>query len=387
VSEKIKVLHLIKTLNLGGAEVNLFNLVQAIDREKYDIHVGYSFGGEIKERFDKIGIQSFKYSKGSHKVKSFASLIIVFRLIKYILQNKIDIVHTHNSNAQIWGFIATKIAFRKIIEHVHDSRYLDPIEYKKRNGIPTQHYKYFQRFKNHSDKVIVLTKKNYDFLINNGLCSRERIIEIQNGINIPESNFLADNNFKEQIKRRIGITENSLIILTLSRISAEKNIELILRIAPRISKKCQNVNFIIAGDGPLLEKLKNKCKNLRINNSVKFIGFKQNVLELMTVSDIFLLPSFLEMHSIAILEAMSMKVPVVISKGVGCNDEFITDWENGILLDPFSDEGWAEAIIKLIQNPELRFKIGQKGYEICLNNFDIKKVAKNIEDIYVKLAS
>ncbi len=376
----IKVLHLIKTLNLGGAELNLFNLVQATNSEQFEIHVGYSFGGELESKFKDIGVKLFKFAQGSHKIKSFASFAIILKIIIYILKNKIDIVHTHIFNAHIWGSIAVKITGAKIVEHVHDSRYLAPSEFERSREFNKQ-YKYVKYFKKVSDVVIVLTKQNYEFILKNRLYDKNQVREIQNGIP-----FLNGNEIKGEVKktliRNLNIAENNLIILTATRISAEKNIELIFRIAPIVKKECQNAIFIISGDGPLFEEFKEKCKGL--DDTIKMIGYYPRIDNLLRMSDIFLLPSYLELHSLAILEAMSMRVPVVVSN-VGCNDEFLQNWNNGVLLNPLSSDGWAEAIVKLLRDTKLRQSIGQKGYELCKEKFEIAKVAKRIENIYVGL--
>src|SRR5437870_1870925 len=135
---KIRVLHIIKTLNLGGAETNLFNLVNAMDPGKFEAHVAYSFGGEIETRFKRAGVRLFKYAEGSHRVRSLASLAIILRLMRYILANDIDMVHTHIFNAHVWGLIAAKLTGRRVIEHVHDFRYLPESEFQRRRGSNTQ---------------------------------------------------------------------------------------------------------------------------------------------------------------------------------------------------------------------------------------------------------
>ncbi|MFC1708728.1 glycosyltransferase family 4 protein [Candidatus Omnitrophota bacterium] len=376
----IKVLHLIKTLNLGGAELNLFNLVQGIDRELCEIHVGYSFGGELEERFKNIGVKLFKFAEGSHKIKSFASFSIIWKIVIYILRNKIDIVHTHIFNAHIWGSIAAKITGAKIVEHVHDSRYLSPADFQKSREFNKQ-YRYVKYLKKVSDMVIVLTKQNYDFILNNRLYDKAQVREIQNGIPIlNENNMKAD--ARKELMRNLGIKENSLIILTATRISPEKNMELIFSIAPMIKKECPNAVFIISGDGPLFKEFQAKCKGP--DDTIKMIGYYPRVDNLLRISHIFLLPSFLELHSLAILEAMSMKIPVVISN-VGCNGEFFQNWDNGVILDPLTNDGWAEALLKLLNDVKLRQSIGQKGYELCEQRFEIKNIAKKIERIYVGL--
>ena len=80
------------------------------------------------------------------------------------------------------------------------------------------------------------------------------------------------------------------------------------------------------------------------------------------------------------------KVPVVVSQDVGCNSEFIKDGENGILRDPFSEVGWAEPIIKLLQDKSYRQAVGEAGYRTCVEKFDIKNTIRKIQDLYLELA-
>ncbi len=377
--DKIRVLHLIKTLSLGGAETNLFNLVRATDPERFEIHVGFSYGGEIEQRFREGGVRLFKYAEKSHRVKSAATLGIVWRLARYIRRNRIQIVHTHNFNSHVWGTLAAKLAGAKVVEHVHDFRYLDPEEFRRRRGENAQ-YSYVKYLKGFSDRVIVLTRQNREYLVRNGLCAAPRIVEIQNGIPMRERTP------DPSAKRALGLPENARVILTTCRMAPEKNVELILDVAPEVLKRVPNAVFVISGDGPLFEDLKARVRREGLEEGVRFIGFHPDPMKLLAFADVFLLPSFLELHSISILEAMSMAVPVVVSSGVGCNDEFLADWESGVLLDPFSAAGWASAVTRLLEDEALRVRVGRRGYETCRDRFDIRVVAKQKESVYAELA-
>lgn len=381
---KIRILHIIKTLNLGGAEANLFNLVPAIDPDRFEIHVAYSSGGELEGKFRESRIRLFKYAEGDHKIKSFASLIIVLRLARYILKNRIRIVQTHSFNAHVWGILASKLTGAKVIEHVHDFRYLDPAEYKRRRGM-TRQYQYTGYFKKMSDRVIVLTRQNYDFLLENKFYNRDQVVKIPNGINVAGAASTSAEK-KALLRRKFGIGTSEAVVLTSCRIAAEKNIDLIFRIAPRVKKGYDKVVFIISGNGPLLGEFEAKVRGQGLEDLIRMIGFYPHTNELLSISDLFLLPSFLELHSIAILEAMRERVPTLVSKDVGCNNEFIIPWENGVLLDPFSDEGWLDAVINLLKDNELRKRIGEAGYRNCVENFNIRHVAEKIETIYRDLA-
>ncbi len=379
---KIKVLHIIKTLNLGGAESNLLNVLQVADQNKFEMHVGYSFGGELEKDFIGAGARLFKYAGRNHRIQSPASFAIVFRIWKYLLKNKIDIIHTHNFSGHIWGVIAAKLAGKKIVEHVHDSRYCDPEDFIRRRGFNKQ-FRFIRFFRNLSDRVIVLTKQNVDFLLAQKIYPAKKIIELQNGI--PIVPFSVTDKERITTTARLGIRADSRIILTPVRVSPEKNVEIILHIAAKVYRENPRVIFMIAGDGPLLKEFSDHVEHRHLAAFIRFVGFSPDVRRLLAVSEVMLLPSLLELHSIAILEAMSMKVPVVVSDGVGCNNEFIKNWENGVLLDPFSDDGWSEALTKILQDPVLKNSLGEAGYQTCVEKFDIKNTVKEVEGIYEQI--
>jgi glycosyltransferase involved in cell wall biosynthesis len=390
MADKIKVLHIIKTLGLGGAEVNLLNLVKATDHQRFELHVAYSAGGELEEKFKREGVKLFKFAGQNHKVKSLASIGIIARLVHYLRTNRIDVVHTHIFSAHLWGAAAAKLAGCKIIEHVHDFRYFEPQDFVRRRGMNNQ-YRFVYQFKNISDKVVVLTKQNQDFILQEKLYPVERVYEYQNGIplNGSAAKLIEDakKNEKQVLISKYGLRPDALIILTPIRIAPEKNVDLILRIAPEVIRQVPQAVFLIAGDGPLFEQCSGQIKEMGLADNIKMIGYHSDIHALLQGTDVFLLPSFLELHSIAILEAMSVKVPVVVSEDVGCNSEVFDDWQNGVLLDPFKDEGWAQALIKLLQDPQLRRQMGEKGYETCHEKFNISGVAQKFESLYKELIS
>lgn len=383
--ERIKIMHIIKTLSLGGAETNLFNLARTFNNRFFDVHVAYSSTGELEESFKRMGIKLFKFADKPAKIKSVDSIKIIWRLVKYIKRENIKIVHTHTFNAHLWGGLAAKLAGCKIIEHVHDSRYIDPLEFEKR-GEKNQQYRFIKFLRNFSDQVVVLTKQNRDFIIKNSLYRPEDVHEIQNGIDLKAAKELSSDE-KISLKKKLGLPLDSKIILTPIRFSPEKNLDVLFHIAADVSTLLSDVVFVIAGNGPEQESFESRVKSYGLQERIKTIGFYPDIPELLTISDIFLLPSTIELHSIAIMEAMRQKVPVITSKNVGCNDKFIRHWKNGILLDPFSKKGWGNCIITLLQDDDLRRYIGEQGYKTVVEEFDIRDVAKKFEDLYENLLS
>jgi glycosyltransferase involved in cell wall biosynthesis len=378
MGNKMKVLHIIFTLNLGGAETNLFNLVTAFSNSSSEHHVAYSSGGEIEARFIASGIPLFKITESAHKIKSPVSFIIIARLLKYIKQNKIDIIHSHSFNGHVWGGLAARLAGKKVVEHVHDGRYHDQVDYAKRFGGFTQ-FRYVKYFCWLSDAVVVLTDQNKQYIINNCLHHKDKIWHIMNGI-APKKNLLSAES-KYTIKQNLQLSSNAFVITSLSRMSPEKNIELILRIAPIVKQHIPDAVFIVAGNGPLLDKYRKIVKESD-TDYVRIMGYCDKTTDLLSVSDVFLLPSFLELHSIALLEAMRMGLPVLTSKDVGSSGDFIAHKNNGFLLDPFEDDGWEKTIIDLWESPHLRQQVGQAAIKTCEHDFDIASTAAKFEQLY-----
>ncbi|MEI8345772.1 MAG: glycosyltransferase family 4 protein, partial [Candidatus Omnitrophota bacterium] len=381
-----KVLHVIKTLRLGGAEANLLNLVEAMDPSRFENIVAYSAGGELEARFVKAGVRLFKFADGDHKLKSIASLGIVRRLSDFIRRNAIDIVHTHTFNTHVWGGIAAKLVKAKLLEQVHDFRYLENADYNRRRGASRQNWA-VNYLKNFSDRVVVLTDQNARFIADHRLYPSSKVRVLHNGIPLPALSLSDLRAASAASRDKFGIARDAQVILTPIRLAPEKNADLILRIAPEVIARHPRAVFVIAGDGPLKKDLDHKINSTGLGASVKLIGFEPDVKGLLGMTDILLLPSFLELHSIALLEAMSTSTPVVISRNVGCHSDFITNGENGFLLDPFLDQGWAQTIDALLEDCVLRKNIGANGRKTCERLFDIRDRIKDLEAVYDELLS
>ncbi len=368
-------------MELGGAETNLRNLMQAFDHSKFEYHVAYSFGGEIEEFFAQFPrVKLYRYSRGLHRMTSFHTPLIMARLWFYILSKKIRVVHTHNFNAHFWVVYAAKLAGAKVIEHVHDFRYFGAAELERRKGVSNL-LNHIGKFKGWSDRVVVLTAQNRKWLLENRFYGDNRIHIIRNGIPIPDT--IAHT--RKAVAAEFGIDEKAPLVVVVSRLAPTKNIEMVLRVAPEVLKKVPDAVFLVAGSGELLGSLKSENAAKGLEKNVKFIGYQADPARLLTACDVYWSPSYLELHSISILEALSTGVPVVVGAGVGCNDEVFTSGKDCFLLDPFSDAGWAETLTKLLKDPSLRASIGAEGLGLCRRLFDIQKTARTFEALYEEL--
>ncbi|HTL70090.1 MAG TPA: glycosyltransferase family 4 protein [Candidatus Eisenbacteria bacterium] len=371
---KPKVLHVIKSLHLGGAETNLRNLLTVFDRSRFEHHVAYAAGGELEAEFQALpDVRLFRYSSVAARMSSPRSAWIVRRLWAYLRRNGIRIVHTHTFNGHFWGVFAAKLAGARVVEHVHDFRYIEPEEVARRHGYSNLS-RYIGVFQGLSDRVLVLTAQNEEFLLKKGAYPRSKIRRSYNGV----PPFRAVD--RAAARRRLGLGADDPVVLTAARLAGEKNLGVVLKTAEKLKARVPAAVFLIAGSGPLLESARAQAPA-----NVRFLGFQPGMPDLLAAADVFFLPSFLELHSIALLEAMSAGLPAVISSGVGCHEEFIVDWENGVLLDPFCEAGWAEAVERLLGDEPLRRRIGENAKALCGERFSLASAARRIESIYEEL--
>jgi len=379
-NNKIKIFHIINTFNLGGAEMNLFNLLKAFPKDDYELHVGYSYGGNFEEDFRNLGVKLFKYSEKKAKVKSFRSFINIIKLARYLKRHRIRIVHTHNFSAHVWGSLAAKLVGVKVVEHVHDSRYEEP-EYLKANDRNPNQFRLVRYFTKLSDRILILTKNNHDFLLRYKMANEGKIRFQKNGISL-ESSPVAD---KNEVLTKLNIPERKRIILMAARISREKNVYMVLDLASALKERYPEILFIIAGEGPLKEDIEKEIKMRDLSEHVRLLGFYPQVYEILNIAEVFILPSLMELHSITILESLSMQKPTLVSRGVGCNDDFIAHGVNGYLLDPNAPKEWIETIDLLLKNPAKAQDIALAGRRLVEEKGNIKKIVQELGAVYQEL--
>lgn len=184
---------------------------------------------------------------------------------------------------------------------------------------------------------------------------------------------------RENIKKELGIKKNNVVILFVGRLEQVKGIDYLIQAAKQLLKEYNYLTFVFAGEGTLRRKYEEMTQSIREN--VMFLGFRNDVCQLMNAADIFVLPSRSEAHPISVLEANACGLPVVASR-VGGVPEIITDGVNGICVTPKNTNELAEALRKLITNPSLAKEMGKKGRVFVKQCFSEEIVASKVEKYY-----
>ena len=209
---------------------------------------------------------------------------------------------------------------------------------------------------------------------------RDKIVVIQNGINIDE--FDIDYS-KEECRKKLSLPLDGKILLFLGTLSPHKGPDVLLKAMPKILKNIPDAKLVFVGSGEIRKKLERICKKISVEKYVEFVGFVGDTFKKALYyksADVFVLPSFLEIFGIVNLEAMACGIPIVASK-VGGIPEIVKDGENGLLVPPRDSEALADAIIYLLENEDIREKMGKNGRKKG-ENYSWERIAEETEKVY-----
>ena len=183
----------------------------------------------------------------------------------------------------------------------------------------------------------------------------------------------------DMVRRELGISPSDKVIIYVGRLAHIKGIAYLLEAAKHLCKSMENLKFLIVGDGPLrsrLEKMKNK--------QIIFAGWRNDVADLLNISDIFVLPSLSEGLPVSLLEAYTLSKPVIATT-VGAVPDLVINNKTGLLIEPRNREKIEKAISYLLKNPELARIMGNNGKRFVEKHHNWDCIMNKYEEIYNSL--
>jgi glycosyltransferase involved in cell wall biosynthesis len=182
-------------------------------------------------------------------------------------------------------------------------------------------------------------------------------------------------------RKELGLRKDSFIIGSLGRLTEQKDYKTFIQAAAEVLKIGKNIEFIIAGDGPLRSELNSLTEFLEIQKNFHFLGFRNDTARILNLMDIFVLSSLDEGLPMAMLEAMAARRPVVATR-VGGIPKVIRDGSNGMLINTGDYGQLKEKLLFLIGNPERRKIFGDLAYDTVINNFSCERMTNRYIEIY-----
>lgn len=378
-NNKIKVLFIIDTLEVGGAEQSLVNIAinfKTIKPVFLHIYEGSMLSDKLLS--NDIEIVSLNISPGYHFKKAIKILIPIVNRINP------DIIHTTLFKSDIIG--------RKLKKHFN----VPLVNSLVNNSYIKERYSNL----NYSNKLKLYLLQLYDRSTSNNVdlfISNSKAIQDTNSsaLNIPLNRIQVIhrgrdiNKFKRigldrirELKDEIGIA-NQTILLNVSRLLARKGQLDLLKAFKTVSKTYPNLVLLIAGDGQYREVLENFIFENNLHDKIKLLGTRNDIPELLEISDLFVFPSWYEGLPGALIESMMAETPIVASN-IPENLECLT-YEEAVIFKKGIIEDLTEKLIWALQNSKEMMEKAQKARKSAIDKFEISKISEQYEEVYYKL--
>ena len=361
--KKIRVLHIVPKLDIGGIDSMLYNYFLEIKKYEieWDFVVHGNEEGNIEKKLKEMKCNVYHLPP---KKENFYKYIMLLK--KIIVDGNYDIVHAHQSNLSFIPLCIAKMCGIKIrIAHSHTCL-----------------------GQNHSIKDKIYIFLNNHYATNLAFCGvqagmwafgkKMKGFWIKNGLDINKFKFSEVDRIN--LRKEYNIQHNDIILGMVCRLSPEKNIPYVLKILKFLvsqeKKEDKKYKLYIVGDGYLYEDLINLVSEMGISKRVFFLGRKDDVYKYYSFFDIFLLPSLYEGFPVSLIEAQCSDLYAVVSKTIS-NETF---FNSNIYTSDIGNEdiaNWAKIISNYTQN--------KREFNTDLNQFDITILAKELYDYYCQL--
>jgi len=352
-------------LAIGGLQQVVVNICKTIDREQFDLSVLCLRAlGEFVPEIEKLGIKVFFLPQKSHT--DYFSFLKVAKILR---QEKIEIIHTHNSQPFIDGTMAALLSAVKTIVHTEHGRVFPD---KKRYMIAERVMAVF------TYKVVGVSENTSQNLIDFIKIKPAKILTIKNGID--STKFAQEINRAEK-KKELGLRADDIVIGTMGRMVVEKGYTYLLKSMPGIIDTYKNTRLLMVGTGPLIDQLKTEARALNLDEHIIFTGNRLDIPALLAIFDIFVLSSISEGLPMVLLEAMAAKCPIVAT-AVGGVGTVIKNGITGSLIPARDPQLLTREILTLLGDESLKDKYRKNGYALFKDNFDARIMTQQYEKLY-----
>lgn len=393
--KKVKVVHIITKLELGGAQQNTLYTVEHLDKNLFDVYLLSGRGGILddfaKSLVKNSGVKVIFIStlvREINIIKDILAFIEIFELLRKI---RPDIIHTHSSKAGIvarWSAFVLNLFSKNKIKIIH-----------------TFHGFAFSKFHNFFVRIFYITLEFFTGIISDRLIfvsidnmntarkykigMVKNYVLIRSGIKIKEFERVSfDNEFKKLKMQNLNLTLKEKVITTIGPFKPQKNLVDFIKMVRFVIDELpdENLIFFIAGDGKQKNLLISLAKKLGVYEKIKFLSWYEDIKGLLAVTDIFVMTSLWEGLPRSAVEALVAGVPVVAYAVDGLND-IIKSGINGYLIEPKDVFNLSKKVILLIRNSDLYNQIKKNTTQTIDKSFDIDYMVLQQQNLYFELTS
>ncbi len=374
---KRNILFVIIQMEMGGAEKLVYNLINKLDRTRFNPSIAYFYGSKAIKDFERLNIPIFQVRKD--KKLDFST----FRQFNSIIKKEnIDIVNAHHFMSLIYTFYGCKMSNTiKLIYTEHSEWEVDKISSK---WLPISKF-IFSRI----DKIIGVNSDVTKSLTKKFRIPAPKAVTINNGVDLMHFGNQFD---KDEIKKAIGLDLKRQVIGIVANFRKNKNHLFLLRAFAEILVDFKEVHLLLIGQGfsSDTENSENDIRqfihNHKIDNHVTILGYRSDIAQILSILDIFCLTSYKEGLPISLIEAMASGKPVIGTDVEGIRNTIVHE-KNGYLVEINNIEELKRAILTLLKDNDIKIKFAQESKKQASEKYSldacILKYTQLFNDLFI----
>jgi glycosyltransferase involved in cell wall biosynthesis len=357
-SPKLRILQVITARRFYGAERVLLHLCEGLRARGHEVWVACKPNQDIERELRALDIPPF-----AMPIAGKLNPAAPFRLASLARRLRVDLIHTHLSSASLWGSVAGRMLGTPVVAEVH--------ALNSRRCFMLAH------------RIVTCSEGVRQHLIRLKVAP-EHMDVLYNGL--PPRLFQGLRS-REEVRRELGLTPQTPVIGAVAHLAPKKGQRHLLEAVLLLRARYPDLVCLLVGEGETLLELEELAEQLGVAESVRFMGFRPDAVQLMVGLDVVVLPSVAkEGLGVALIEAGFLGKPAVASDCPGI-DEVVVDRETGLLVPPGDSWALADAIGALLAAPALRERLGAAARARVEQLFTMERMAARAEEIYYQLLS
>jgi glycosyltransferase involved in cell wall biosynthesis/ribosomal protein S18 acetylase RimI-like enzyme len=375
----MKVLHIVGDSRFGGIARIILGLGRVAHADGWEVDV-LTTDPEVQDalRRQSLGIVDLDVIR--REIRPMWDLGGLFRLSRFLRRHRYSIVHTHTSKGGFVGRLAAWLAGVPVIVHtVHGFAF-----HEQSPAIVRIVYSAMERLASLCcHRIVSVSEFHRDWAVELGICAPPKIQAIPNGIAPAGRSEACD---PAGLRRQLGIDEDNLMIFSPARLAPDKGLAYLVEAAAILQHNGLKHRMVIAGDGPIREQLERQARERGVADTVSFLGFRNDIGDLLAAADFVVLPSLREGLSISLLEAMAAAKPI-IATSIGSHRELASQAEMARLVPPADPVALAVAIQQLACDPALVNRLGRTARALFEARYTEDRMLNEYRHMYLSLAN
>jgi glycosyltransferase involved in cell wall biosynthesis len=382
----LRIARVITRLGVGGAALHVALLTRHLDSAEFETQLLSGPTDEIEGNMlalrGETHISPHTVSSLRRNASPARDLRALRDLVRRFRRFKPDLVDTHLSKAGFLGRLAARMAGVPAVTHTFHinifSGYVwNPIEREAYRRLEIAAARW-------SDRLICLSDELGEELLRHGIGKREQFRTISLGLDLEpfEPTIEKVARARLELRKELGLPQDALLIGHISRLAPVKSVKTFVQAAALLRKSRPDVTFLVIGDGETRGRLEMLARELQLGTSLRFLGLRADVARLNLGLDAVALTSLQEGTPISIIESLAAARPVVAS-AVGGVSHLIRHEETGLLTLPDHAEAVARALERILKEPQVAARWGQRGHDKMRREFDVARLIADHRALYL----